>query len=382
MVYTGIIDRFLLLFGKPNGSTLTPDLHIFQQYRRIILLLIFPLFSTLLFAQQKEVADRLVNEGVDLQDKGEVDSALANYKQALLLDKDNLLALSEMAYSYLSLNKFDEAASFAKKAIKTHPNDPVIKSAYVCYGNALDGMGKTGKSIDIYDEGIRLFPEYFQLYYNRGISLNKLNKTEDAIRSFQRSVTLNPNHASSHNAIGHMLFNKNNIPSLLAFCRFLILEPTGKRSAGNLENVKNIMGAHITKKDEKNITINLSPDMLDAKSNEKKNNFSSAELMLSLNAALDNDSSNINKPDVDKFIRKFSLLCAYMKDSEKDNYGFYWDFYVPYFIDMNDKGFTTTFAYIAFTSSGNEEVIEWLDTHKTEIEGFYQWSEAFKWRID
>lgn len=361
---------------------MTPAAHIINQYRRVLLILIFPLLSAALFAQQKEAADRLVNEGVELQDKGEVDSAIANYKQALQLDRDNLLALSEMAYSYLSLDKFDDAAGFAKRAIKTHPDDHLLKSAYVCYGNALDGLGKTKKSIDIYDEGIRLFPEYFQLYYNRGISLNKLNKTEEAIRSFQRSVTLNPDHAGSHNAIGHMLFNKNNIPSLLAFCRFLILEPDSKRSAGNLGNVRKIMDNHVTKTDEKSITINISPEMLDTAGNARKNNFSPAELMLSIDAAMDNDSANINKPEIEKFIRKFSSLCAYLKEKEKDNYGFYWDFYVPYFIEMNDKGFTATFTYIAFTSSGNTEVMEWLNSHKTQVDAFHQWSEEFKWRID
>jgi hypothetical protein len=52
---------------------------------------------------------------------------------------------------------------------------------------------------------------------------------------------------------------------------------------------------------------------------KQKNNFSSAELMLSFNAALDNDSVNLNKTDVEKFARKFSALCRYRKD-EKDNW--------------------------------------------------------------
>jgi hypothetical protein len=44
--------------------------------------------------------------------------------------------------------------------------------------------------------------------------------------------------------------------------------------------------------------------------------------MLALNSALDNDSTNANKTDVEKFIRKFSSLCQYLKEAEKDNYGF------------------------------------------------------------
>ena len=67
------------------------------------------------------------------------------------------------------------------------------------------------------------------------------------------------------------------------------------------------MGAHVTKNDDKNVTINVSPDMLNLNKKKEKNNFSGAELMLALNSALDNDSANANKTEVEKFIRKIFL---------------------------------------------------------------------------
>lgn len=342
----------------------------------------FTLISTFVFSQLKEEADNLVREGVVFQDKGDVESAFLRYTEALKIDRDNLAALAEMAYSYLSIDKFEESISYSKRAVKTHPHDPVLKSVYVSYGNALDGEGKTEKAVDVYDEGINIYPDYFQLYYNKGISQIKLNKSADALLSFERSATLNPNHASSHNAIGRLLYMTNKIPSLMAFCRFMSLEPNSKRSPGNLMNIQKIMGAHVTKKDEKNITINVSPEMLDLNKKKEKNNFSGAELMLALNSALDNDSTNANKTDIEKFIRKFASLCQYLKETDKDNYGFYWDYYVPYFIEMNDKGLIEVFAYIAFTSSENTSVKDWLESHKTEVTDFYKWSDEFKWRIN
>jgi tetratricopeptide (TPR) repeat protein len=133
----------------------------------------------------------------------------------------------------------------------------------------LDGKGKTEKAVEVYDEGIKIFPDYFQLYYNKGISQIKLNKAEDALLSFERSATLNPKHASSHNAIGRLLFMTNKIPSLMAFYRFLVLEPDGKRSSANLINVQKIMSAHVTKMMKK-CTINVSPHMLDVNKKKKR----------------------------------------------------------------------------------------------------------------
>jgi hypothetical protein len=122
--------------------------------------------------------------------------------------------------------------------------------------------------------------------------------------------------------------------------------------------------------------------MLDLNKKKEKNNFSGAELALALNSALDNDSANAGKTDTEKFIRKFSSLCEFLKATEKDNYGFYWDFYVPYFTEMNDRGLTEVFAHIAFASSENPTVKAWLEIHKNDVTSFYKWSDGFQWRIN
>src|SRR5258706_16307867 len=95
----------------------------YQLFKTLILVFTFPLFSLLVFGQHDEAADSLVDEGVGLQDAGRTDSAVLKYSLALRLDKDNLLALAEMAYSLLSIEKYNESISFAKRAFKTHPGN-------------------------------------------------------------------------------------------------------------------------------------------------------------------------------------------------------------------------------------------------------------------
>ena len=350
--------------------------------RTISISILFLVQSVVVSAQQKEEADNLVQEGVVFQDKGQVDSAFSRYTMALKMDRYNIAALAEMAYSFLSIDKYEESINYSKRAIKTHPHDPVLRTVYVSYGNALDGEGKTEKAIGMYDEGIRLFPDYLQIYYNKGISQIKLGKSDDALLSFERSITLNPNHASSHNAIGRMLFVKNKIPSLLAFCRFLVLESNSQRSSANLDNVQRILNAHVSKTGADHVSINIDPQLPDTNKKKEKNNFSGAELVLALNASLDYDSIHANNTNVEKLIRKISMLSKYLQETEKDNYGFYWDYYVPYFTEMNEKGLTEVFAYIAFSSSDDAAVKDWLASHKNEVTGFYRWSDGFRWRIN
>ncbi len=125
-------------------------------------------------------------------------------------------------------------------------------------------------------------------------------KQEDALL-FSKIATLDPAHPGAHNAIGHVLFNTNNIPALLAFCRFMVLEPETNRAALNLENIQKIMNAHVTKKDEGRLSVSVSPELINGKNKSQQNDFSSTELMLALSSAADNDSSNLHKTPVEMF---------------------------------------------------------------------------------
>jgi Tfp pilus assembly protein PilF len=354
--------------------------------KKMILLLMFPLISSILFGQQQEDAEKLVQEGVSLEDDGKSDSAISNYLKALELDKDNLMALTEMSYSLLSVGQYDEAIKYCKRAIKTHKGDNGLKIVYVSYGNAFDMLKKSVKSIEVYNEGIKLFPEYFQLYYNKGISLTGENKNEDAILCFQKAITLNPDHAASHYAIGKLLFSDNKrVPALLAFCRFLALAPEVTKSKEGLDYVQKIMKGDVPVNDKNSVTVHLSPDLNRSGTNDKEqkpNNFYTTDLILSVSAARNDDSSNQTITEIGRFINRFGTVCNSLKETEKDNYGFYWDYYVPYFTEMSDKDLVKTFAYIAFASSEDPAVSDWLKSHKTDVDNFYKWSEAFSWRIN
>ena len=75
-----------------------------------------------------------------------------------------------------------------------------------------------------------------------------------------------------------------------------------------------------------------------------------------MDAALDYDKQNKKKAKVEQFIRKFETVCASLNKSRKDSNGFYWNYYVPCFIEMKDNQLVETSAYIAFASSDNPDV--------------------------
>lgn len=348
------------------------------------------IFTSLFFsvyyssAQNKAEAEKIVEEGIAYHDKGDFEGALSRYEKALTLDKDNLSALAEKAMTLLSMQKYEESVAVCKTAFEKHPGEPSLKFLYVTCGNAYDGLKKTDKSLEIYDEGIKQFPDYYHLYFNKGVALSSVKRYDEALTSLQKAATCNPKHASTHNAIARLEdYNKKRIPALMAYARFLILEPESKRSKDNLDNLQLIMKGNVEKTGKNSITINISSDMLgDTTKNAtpKENNFTSTDLILAMTAALDYDKKNKKKSEVENFIRKFETICATLKETKSNNFGFYWTFYAPYFAEMKDKNFVETFGYIVFASSGDEAVKKWLKSHGKEIDAFYEWSKNYNWK--
>jgi len=173
---------------------------------------------------------------------------------------------------------------------------------------------------------------------------------------------------------------EKNIPSLFAFCRFLILEPQSDRAKGNLELLQKIIKGNVEQTEKNNITINMNSKMLEdaaLKGKAKENSFGSAELILNMTSALDYDKENAKKTDVEQFIRKFETVCAFIEETKRDNSGFYWEYYVPYFIELNNNKLIEPLAYIAFASSKEDNVAKWLKSHESEINRFYEWDKNY-----
>src|ERR1700744_2174737 len=128
-----------------------------------ILLIPLLLLPGFLFAQHKAEAEATVARGIPYHDKGDYEGALKRYDSALALDKDNALALEEKALTLMTMEKYDASIECCERAIKKHSGDPTLKMLYVTYGTDYDYEKKTYKSIETYDEGIKLFPAFYLL---------------------------------------------------------------------------------------------------------------------------------------------------------------------------------------------------------------------------
>ena len=345
--------------------------------KTILLLLVSCAIGTRALAQTTPARD-LVKEGVQLYDEGKYDQAIAKYQQALATEPANDVAQAELALTYNALGRNAEAKVACEQLLKRSPD--VGASVYVTYGNSLDGLGQFKAAEQAYQQGMKKYPETYTLPYNLGIAQAGQQQYPAAIASFQQAVARNPRHASSHMSLGVVQLKAGSrVPGVLALARFLVLEPTGPRATQRLPLLDQAMMQGVSQPDAKNINITLAPSALSK--GKKADDFGPEELMLSMSGALTLDEKNKNKTKLEKFSDQFSSLCRVMGElSAKSSGGFVRTYYVPYFVEMEKKGFVPAFTYLVHSSQTDApEVQTWLAAHPIEVQVFQEWSKNYDW---
>ena len=348
--------------------------------RRIVVLFVSLFIVTTAFSQDE--AKTLIQEGIELHDKGDFEGAIAKYDAALKIEPFNGKALYEKSYSLMEIKKYVEAAEILKTILKESKEPEYRKLSYVNYGTVLDYMGDKSKSIEVYNKGMKEYPDFYLLPFNKGITQSGMNDEAGAIESFKRSVTLNPMHASSHNALGRANFETKRIPAILSLFTFLIIEQTGKRAEQNLSYFNQLLTRGVSKGENGNVTISISMDMLDDSKKSKEDDFSGAELVLSLMGSSNELADTLGaKTEADRLDIKMQMFINAISEVKKKEKGFFKNFYVPMFREMKEKGYVKTACYIVLSSTNDKATLLWIDENSDAVNEFYDWFKSyFKWK--
>jgi tetratricopeptide (TPR) repeat protein len=351
-----------------------------NHFMKILFLFAIAIFIRVTAISQT-IPDDLVRQGIELHDKGDYEGAIKKYDDALMIDSNHFDARYERSYSLLMAKRYVECIAESKILLDRFPNKPDIKNVFVNWGSALDDSGNPEAAIEVFNNGLSMFKDFYLLYFNKGITLAKTGKIDESITTLETGLTYKPLHASSHHILGALLRDRNKIASLLSTFTFLAIEPNGQRAKMNFERMNSILNSNI-KKDDNNVTISLDPDVLDTKKNKnKEDDFGSVEFFMTLSAAAENGKGvdSVAKTPADKFDLRLQLLISSLSENRKKAKGFYWTHYVPFFIDMKKNDYTNVFAHIVYLSSGDGEDVNWVKENKEKVDEFYRWMQGYNW---
>jgi tetratricopeptide (TPR) repeat protein len=108
-------------------------------------------------------------------------AARQEYQEELRISPRHAPAMVELAHSYLGEHQFDEAASWAKRAIEITPEDPV---AHYALGRALLGTGHVEESARELEIAARRAPDSAPIRFQLATAYRKLGRKKEAERQF------------------------------------------------------------------------------------------------------------------------------------------------------------------------------------------------------
>jgi tetratricopeptide (TPR) repeat protein len=313
------------------------------------------------FGQNQEI-ENLVQKGIEFHDKREYKKAIEFYQKALSIDPNSSIANYEIAFSYFADKDYKNAEIYSKKVIDLKKDN--LLGAYITYGNALDMQGQTKKAIESYEKAMKDFDNYL-LYYNYSITCFNSGETDKAYNATIKAINNNSSHASSHLILSKIMEKKGSrIKAMLPLYFFLLLEPNSSRSAIEYQTLKKYIDQGVSQTSEKNINIVVPMD--------EDPDFGTAEMMISLSKASNSMEENKGKSDLELFAENNDQLFKILGELKKDNSGFWWDFYVPFYYEMASNDLTKAFSYYISLSKG-EEVNKWIEENNVEFEKFKNW---------
>ena len=316
-----------------------------------------------------------IREGIELHDRGDYDGAIRKYEEALAENPSNTLALYEESFSYSAKKDYKKSLEVAYRGAQ-YKSEQLV-GFYVIIGNDLDILGQSDKSIEVYKKGLKLFPKEGALHFNLAVAYLSSKRPDDAKKSLKESLAINPQHPGSNLLLANVFFNTGyRTPALLAAARFLALEPDTQRSAIALKIVREVLGGGATPGAKPNeITINL-----DMNPKKDEGDFSSIDLMLGLSGAV-GLSDKEKKTEAQRLAEQLDSLIAMLgeQDGKKKQATFVYQYYVPYFVEMKQKGHVEAFVYNALQSSGLPGVREWLGANSGHVMQFLLWSKNYQW---
>mgnify|MGYP001791283651 CR=1 FL=1 len=129
------------------------------------------------------------NLGLTSEQSGDTLAAMNYYRQALLLQPDHSVALSNFSYLTRKTKQLDLAEATLLANEKAENSSPY---SLLHSGMLLHQLGRYHQAVEKYSQAIAHSPRDADLFLQRAFSLEKLRRLEEALADYSRAIKLNP----------------------------------------------------------------------------------------------------------------------------------------------------------------------------------------------
>lgn len=190
------VDRKL---GKVDESQ--HEISLYLQHRTLVPPVEDPLRDEL--RQLDEAAPSLLERGIELQQAGRTQDAIAAHERALQLDPKLVRAHINLITLYGETGDFQKAEEHYQAAVKLNPHQ--FPDAYYDHGVLLMKEGKLADAEAAFRKALEINPNYADAHNNLGFLLERQGKIADAVEQYRAAAEEEPDFRRAHFNLGRIL---------------------------------------------------------------------------------------------------------------------------------------------------------------------------------
>jgi tetratricopeptide (TPR) repeat protein len=229
----------------------------------MIFLWLLMTFSAGGFGQENDSikqAAALAQEGLQLVDKGNLDKALALFRQGALLDPNNSKFQYEIAVIFYLKKELSQSIQMLEQ-IKSKPD--ANDQYYQILGNAYDLSGQTTKARKTYADGLKRFPNSGFLYLESGVLEYMHKNTPGAVRFWESGVIAAPGFTSNYYWLAkYYASTTERVWAVMYGEMFINLERNTERTQDISDILNKVYRSSVTLKDSVGIEIGFTKSIV------------------------------------------------------------------------------------------------------------------------
>jgi protein O-mannosyl-transferase len=176
-----------------------------------------------------------------LLERGQLNEAIANYREALEIKPEVAQVQSNLGNALLREGQVEEAIVHLQTALQI---DPAYAEAYNHMGSAVMKKGQAGEAIAYYQRAVQLNTSYADAYNNLGVAFLRNGQADQAIAYYKKAVAINPGSAEMQFNLGNALAREGNWADAIACYQAAL---SAERDSVKAAKVRNNLGAALEK---------------------------------------------------------------------------------------------------------------------------------------
>jgi len=322
----------------------------------------------------------ILREGVALFEQQKYDEAYLKFDRVRQASPDNTTAMYEMALVHHARKEYQAAIDLAAQCTMYVAAPVSLAQCYGLIGNTLDAAREPKRAVEVYSKGIEVAP-VASLYYNKAVTqAQSLSDPAGAKVSLKTGARLEPAHAGTHMMLGRLFaLDDLKTPAILAFSRFLILEPASTRTPDAYQIWFRLLAGTLTAPKEPGGTANITVDV-----NQKKDegDLTQMDFHIALSRLAASKSGDQPKQQIQIMADQLHALIGVWagRGPGTDAETFLWSYYMPYFSEMQKQNLVEPFVYYVSQRTDLPGVREWLTANRERVIAFLDWSRKFTFK--